>query len=73
VGAGYQPRAMDPYLMSAAPQEHPPATLWCHICRRHHPMPHCEVCGVEMPDLPHRLVIVCEPCKVMLRERRKTG
>lgn len=56
--------------MSAAHQEDPPGTLWCCICRRHHPMPRCDVCGVELPDLPHRLVMVCEPCKAISREAR---
>jgi hypothetical protein len=48
----------------------PPGMLWCSMCRRHHPMPVCESCGTELLDLPHRLVMVCEPCKAAARQRR---
>ncbi len=48
----------------------PTGMLWCSMCRRHHPMPVCEVCGAELRDLPHRLVMVCEPCKATARKER---
>jgi ribosomal protein L34E len=74
VGGGDQPGALDAKPMSRTPE----GMLWCHVCRRTHPVPVCEVCGVELRDLPHRLVMVCEPCKAVARTAhagavRRTG
>jgi hypothetical protein len=64
VGAGDQPSAVDPVPVS---RRTPDGTLWCSTCRRTHPVPVCEVCGVELRDLPHRIVLVCERCKAVAR------
>ena len=67
MGEGDQPCAM--YSVPVRNQT-PDGTLWCLTCRRPHPVPRCEVCGVELRDLPHRLVLVCEPCKAAKRTFR---
>jgi hypothetical protein len=46
-------------------------TLWCSTCRRSHPLPVCGECGRELPDLPHRLLWMCEPCKSAARASRE--
>lgn len=42
-------------------------TLWCRQCRREHAMPVCTCCRRELPDLPHRLVWLCDECKAAAR------
>jgi hypothetical protein len=45
-------------------------TVWCGLCRRDHILKTCELCGCDL-EHGHKLVHFCEPCKSVLRERRK--